>query len=119
MKSGETWMELHVLHKHGWSISALAREFGLNWRTVKKIVAQSEPRPRRPAPRPMPTLDPVVPFIHEILEAVVARVPSPAGDPAAPLQALIFDSWYDNFRGVIILVRVVQGMISRGLPSSG
>ena len=44
MKSGETWMELHVLHKHGWSISALAREFGLNWRTVKREVESPGPR---------------------------------------------------------------------------
>ena len=44
MKSGETWMELHVLHKHGWSISALAREFGLNWRTVKREIASPAPR---------------------------------------------------------------------------
>ena len=36
MKSGAIWMELHALHKHGWTISALAREFGLNWRTVKR-----------------------------------------------------------------------------------
>ena len=38
MQSGETWMELHVLHRHGWSLSALAREFGLNRRTVKREV---------------------------------------------------------------------------------
>ena len=38
MQSEETWMELHVLHRHGWSLSALAREFGLNWRTVKREV---------------------------------------------------------------------------------
>ena len=36
MQSEETWMELHVLHRHGWSIAALAREFGLNWRTAKR-----------------------------------------------------------------------------------
>jgi transposase len=39
MQPGEVWMELHVLHKHGWSISALAREFGLNWRTVQRELA--------------------------------------------------------------------------------
>ena len=44
MKSGAIWMELHALHKHGWTISALAREFGLNWRTVKRELESGEPR---------------------------------------------------------------------------
>ena len=52
--------------------------------------------------------------IHEILEAVVKNVPPPVGDPAASLQALIFDSWYDNFRGVVVLVRVKQGTVGKG-----
>src|SRR5450755_4771362 len=52
--------------------------------------------------------------IHDILEAVVALVPAPKGSPDAPLRALIFDSWFDSYRGVIILVRVVDGTLRVG-----
>ena len=49
--------------------------------------------------------------IDDILEAVIARVPPPGGDPAAPLQALLIDSWFDNYVGVVMLVRMVQGTL--------
>ncbi len=52
--------------------------------------------------------------IKETLEAVVRRVPAPRGDPKAPLRALIFDSWFDPYRGVIILTRIVDGSIRKG-----
>jgi GTP-binding protein LepA len=47
----------------------------------------------------------------EILEAVVRSIPSPRGNPDAPLRALLFDSWYDTYQGVVILVRVVDGVV--------
>src|ERR1700681_71112 len=51
--------------------------------------------------------------VESVLEAVVARVPPPTGTAEAPLQALIFDSWFDPFRGAVVLVRVMNGRITR------
>jgi GTP-binding protein LepA len=53
--------------------------------------------------------------VHEILEAIVHRLPAPKGDPDAPLKALIFDSWYDAYRGVMILTRVIDGVMRPGM----
>ncbi len=52
--------------------------------------------------------------VDEVLEQLIARVPPPAGDPDAPLQALIVDSWFDNYVGVVSLVRVVNGTLRTG-----
>jgi len=52
--------------------------------------------------------------IDEILEAVVHRVPAPAGDPEAPLKALTFDSWYDSYQGVVVLSRIFDGTVRKG-----
>ena len=52
--------------------------------------------------------------VPELLEALVKRIPSPKGDPEAPLQALIIDSWFDNYVGVVSLVRVMNGSLKTG-----
>lgn len=52
--------------------------------------------------------------IHELLEAIVKEIPAPNGDESAPLQALIFDSYYDSYRGVVILIRIKEGSVKVG-----
>jgi GTP-binding protein LepA len=52
--------------------------------------------------------------VDEILEQIVKKIPAPRGDKNAPLKALIFDSWYDSYRGVIVLFRVIEGTIKKG-----
>ena len=52
--------------------------------------------------------------IHETLEAIVTRLPAPKGDATAPLKAMLVDSWYDSYLGVVVLIRVMDGIIRKG-----
>ena len=54
--------------------------------------------------------------VHDVLEQIVNKIPSPVGDPDAPLQALIFDSKYDSYKGVIVFCRIKEGTVKKGTP---
>ena len=54
--------------------------------------------------------------VHDVLEQIVDKIPSPVGDPDAPLQALIFDSKYDSYKGVIVFCRIKEGTVRKGTP---
>jgi GTP-binding protein LepA len=52
--------------------------------------------------------------VSDVLEAVVERMPAPKGDPNAPLRALLFDSWYDSYRGAVVMLRIMEGTLRKG-----
>ena len=54
--------------------------------------------------------------VDQVLEAIVQKIPAPGGDPDAPLQALIFDSLYDSYKGVIVFCRIMEGTVRKGTP---
>ena len=54
--------------------------------------------------------------VEQVLEAIVEKIPAPGGDPEAPLQALIFDSLYDSYKGVIVFCRIMEGTVRKGTP---
>ena len=107
----QTLANAYLAARHGLEIIPVINKIDLPQARLEETAAQIQHLLGLPASRDLPISAKLGTGIEAVLEAVVARVPPPRGDAAAPLRALIFDSWFDSYRGTIVLVRVVDGVL--------
>ena len=107
----QTLANAYLAAKHSLEIIPIINKIDLPQARLEETAAQIEHLLGLPASRDLPISAKLGTGIEAVLEAIVARVPPPRGDAAAPLRALIFDSWFDSYRGTIVLVRVVDGVL--------
>jgi len=111
----QTLANAHLAADAGLEIIPVLNKIDLPGAEPEKVREQIEHVIGIDASRAIPASAKVGTGIEEILEAVVERVPPPRGNPDGPLRALVFDSWFDQYRGVIVLVHVVDGRIDPGM----
>ncbi len=112
----QTLANLYMALDQGLEIVAVVNKIDLMSARTEEVVQELDDLLGIPAEGVIRASAKVSVGVGEVLEAVVARVPSPRGQPELPLRALIFDSHYDSYKGVIAYVRVVDGAIRSGQP---
>ena len=112
----QTLANLYMALDQGLEIVAVVNKIDLMSARTEEVVQELDDLLGIPAEGVIRASAKVRVGVGEVLEAVVARVPSPRGQPELPLRALIFDSHYDSYKGVIAYVRVVDGAIRSGQP---
>ncbi|MEE9235674.1 MAG: translation elongation factor 4 [Candidatus Acidoferrales bacterium] len=107
----QTLANAHLAAKHDLEIIPIINKIDLPQSRLEETASQLEHLLGLPASRDLAISAKLGTGVEAVLEAIVARVPAPTGDSGAPLRALIFDSWFDTYRGAIVLVRVMEGTL--------
>ncbi|GGA74251.1 elongation factor 4 [Edaphobacter acidisoli] len=111
----QTLANAYLAISHGLEIIPIINKIDLPSADIERTKEMIEKSVGLPASDAIPVSAKTGQNVEQILEAVVHLLPPPKGDPEAPLQALIFDSWFDPYRGVIVLARVVSGTLRKGM----
>ncbi|MDA2913272.1 translation elongation factor 4 [Acidobacteriia bacterium AH_259_A11_L15] len=107
----QTLANAYLAAKHDLEIIPVINKIDLPQSRLEETASQLEHLLGLPASRDLAISAKLGTGVEAVLEAIVARVPAPTGDSGAPLRALIFDSWFDTYRGAIVLVRVMEGTL--------
>jgi len=110
----QTLANAYLAISHGLEIIPVINKIDLPSADIQRTKEMIEKSVGLPADDAVPVSAKTGQNVHDILEAVVHLLPPPKGDADAPLQALIFDSWFDPYRGVIVLARIVNGRMRKG-----
>jgi GTP-binding protein LepA len=110
----QTLANAYLAISHGLEIIPIINKIDLPSADIQRTKEMIEKSVGLPADDAIPVSAKTGQNVDEILEAVVHLLPHPKGDADAPLQALIFDSWFDPYRGVIVLARVINGRMRKG-----
>jgi GTP-binding protein LepA len=111
----QTLANSYIAINHGLEIIPVVNKIDLPSADVERAKEMIESAVGLDASHALPISAKTGQGVEDVLEAIVQRVPHPKGNPEAPLQALIFDSWFDSYRGVGVLARIVQGRIYKGM----
>ena len=111
----QTLANAYLAISHGLEVIPIINKIDLPSADIERTREMIEKSVGLPASDAIPVSAKTGQNVAEILEAVVHLLPPPKGHPEAPLQALIFDSWFDPYRGVIVLARIVNGTLRKGM----